>query len=69
MSLNQPQVDKLIDKAGNKYALSVLVAKRAKEISISRVDFFNEHRQAKPVSVAAQEFWDGIIKMPEDADK
>ncbi len=69
MSLNQPQVDKLIDKAGNKYALSVLVAKRAKEISISRADFFNEHRQAKPVSVASQEFWDGVIKMPESSDR
>ena len=65
MSLNQQTVDKLIDKAGNKYALSVLVAKRAKEISISRAEFFNEHRQVKPVSVASQEFYDGVIKLPD----
>ena len=65
MSLNQPPVDKLIDKAGNKYALSVLVAKSAKEISISRAEFFNEHRQVKPVSVASQEFYDGVIKLPD----
>ena len=64
MSLNTPSIDKLLGVAGNKYALSVLVAKRAKEISISRQDFFFENRQAKPVSVAAEELYSGIIKMP-----
>ena len=65
MSLNEPPVDKLIDKLGNKYALSVLVAKRAKEITISRADFFNENRRIKPVSVASSEFFDGVVKKPE----
>ncbi|MBP3630207.1 MAG: DNA-directed RNA polymerase subunit omega [Clostridia bacterium] len=65
MSLNEPPVDKLIDKLGNKYALSVLVAKRAKEISISRSEFFNENRRIKPVSVASSEFFDGVVKKPE----
>lgn len=65
MSLNEPPVDKLIDKLGNKYALSVLVAKRAKEISISRADFFSENRRIKPVSVASSEFFEGVVKRPE----
>ena len=64
MSLNVPSIDKLINLAGNKYALSVLVSKRAKEISVSRADFFFENRKAKPVSIAAEELYNGIIKMP-----
>lgn len=64
MSLNVPSIDSLIGIAGNKYALSVLVAKRAKEISISRADYFFENKKAKPVSVAAQELFEGTIKMP-----
>lgn len=64
MSLNSPSIDNLCRLAGNKYALSVLVAKRAKEISISRADFFFENRKAKPVSVAAEELFNGTIKAP-----
>lgn len=64
MSLNTPPVDKLIELAGNKYALSVLVSKRAKEISVSRAEYFNEHSNIRPVSVASEEFFKGIIKNP-----
>ena len=64
MSLNVPSIDSLTKLAGNKYALSVMVAKRAKEISVSRADFFFENRKAKPVSVAAEELYKGIIKTP-----
>ena len=64
MSLNTPTIDNLTKTAGNKYALSVLVAKRAKEIAISRADYFFENRKAKPVSVAAEELSMGIIKAP-----
>ena len=64
MSLNDPSIDNLLKKTGNKYALSVLVAKRAKELSISNAEFFFENRKVKPVSVAAKELNDGVIKMP-----
>lgn len=64
MSLNTPSIDNLTKTAGNKYALSVLVAKRAKEIAISRADYFFENRKAKPVTVAAEELFSGIIKAP-----
>lgn len=64
MSLNDPSIDNLLKKTGNKYALSVLVAKRAKELSISNAEFFFENKKVKPVSVAAQELNDGVIKMP-----
>ncbi len=64
MSLNTPSIDSLVKLTGNKYALSVLVAKRAKEISVSRADYFFENRKAKPVSVAAEELYEGIIKAP-----
>ena len=64
MSLNSPSIDNLVKLAGNKYALSVVVAKRAKEISISRADYFFENRKAKPVTVAAEELFDEKIKTP-----
>ena len=64
MSLNDPSIDSLLKKAGNKYALSVLVAKRAKELSVANADFFFENKKVKPVSVAAKELYEGIIKMP-----
>ena len=64
MSLNSPSIDNLTKIAGNKYALSVLVAKRAKEIATSRADYFFENRKAKPVSVSAEELYRGIIKAP-----
>lgn len=64
MSLNVPSIDNLTSVAGNKYALSVIVAKRAKEISISRADYFFENSKAKPVSVAAEELFNGTIKAP-----
>ena len=65
MSLNSPSIDNLSRLAGNKYALSVVVAKRAKEISISRADFFFENKKAKPVTVAAEELFNGVIKTPQ----
>lgn len=61
MALVDPPVDKLADKAGNKYALSVVIAKRAKELAVSRADFFNENRDQTPLSVAAKEFSNGQI--------
>lgn len=64
MSLNVPSIDNLTTIAGNKYALSVIVAKRAKEISISRADYFFENSKAKPVSVSAEELFEGKIKAP-----
>ncbi len=59
MSLNYPSIDKLVELTGNKYALSVLVAKKAKELAISRADYFSENRQRKPVTVAAEELFLG----------
>ena len=64
MSLNVPSIDNLTKIAGNKYALSVIVAKRAKELTISRADFFFENRKAKPVSVAAEELFEGKVRAP-----
>lgn len=63
MALIDPAIDKLISKAESKYALSVLIAKRAKEISVSRKEFFSENRDHTPISVAAKEFEQGKISL------
>lgn len=63
MALVDPSVDKLVLLSGSKYALSVLVAKRAKKLAVSRADYFNDNRAISPISVAAQEFVDGDIVM------
>lgn len=63
MALIEPPIDKLIDMSGSKYALSVLVSKRAKKLAVSRAEFFNENRDISPISVAAQEYYDGHIVM------
>ena len=63
MALIDPPIDKLISKAGSKYALSVLVSKRAKEISVSKKEFFDEHRDQTPITMAAMEFDQDKIKM------
>lgn len=63
MSLIDPPIDKLIEKANTKYELSVLISKRAKELSISKKEFFNENINTSPISFAAKEYYNGKIFM------
>ncbi len=63
--MNQPPIDELADKTkGNKYILSILVSKRAKEIETTRR---NELATAdkKAISLALDEVYEGKI-VPSD---
>lgn len=57
--ITNPPIDKLSEKANNKYALCCVVAKRAKDLNKSEDLPQNE----KPISFAAKEFNDGVTEI------
>lgn len=59
--MNEPPIDKLAEKTGgNKYILSILASKRAKEIEATRRDELAT-ADKKAISIALQEIYDGKI--------
>lgn len=66
--IHKPPIDELAEKIGSKYELCVVVSKRARQImeqaqnqgSIENVD------ASKPLSVAAQEIYDGKLVSTND---
>lgn len=58
--MNEPPIDELTKIAGNKYVLTVLAAKRAKEIETTRRDELKASEK-KSISVALDEIYDGEI--------
>ncbi len=60
MSWLNPPIEKVIDKAGNKYILCTLVSKRAKELLLDKPEFFKEHQKVKPIEYASKEFHEGL---------
>ena len=54
--ITKPPIDELTAKAGDKYALCCVVAKRAKELNNST----ELPQNIKPISYAANEFDEGI---------
>ena len=59
--LIDPPIDKLIEKSECRYALTCVVAKRARELLVQEKDKFGKDG-VKPVSVAAQEVYEGKVK-------
>lgn len=60
--ITKPSIDKLVELAGNKYALCCAVAKRAKELNeMQKRDELSA--KEKTISYAAQEFVDGRTRM------
>ena len=59
--VNKPSIDKLTVKAGDKYTLCCVVAKRAKELAVNPAE---EMEGKKPITFAAEEFDQGatVIK-------
>lgn len=63
--ITRPPIDEVAQKAGNKYLLCTIVAKRAKELNIMQ----NQDEIAtnvKTISYAAEELDDGKIKVVKD---
>ena len=61
MSWLEPPIEKVIDEAGNKYILCSLISKRAKELLLSRQEFFKAHQRVKPIEYASKEFYKGYF--------
>ena len=57
--ITKPPIDELTEKAGDKYALCCVVAKRAKELNNSP----ELPQSIKPITYAAEEFSDGITEI------
>lgn len=59
--MNKPPIDELVKKTdGNKYKLSVIVAKRAKELE-KRIPAELEKSDKKAISIAMEEVYEGKI--------
>ena len=56
MAWIKPPIEEIIQKAGNRYALVTVVAKRAKELVVERPDFFRDNQKVKPIELASREF-------------
>ena len=61
MSWLEPPIEKVIDEAGNKYILCSLISKRAKELLLSRQEFFKANQRVKPIEYASKEFYKGYF--------
>ncbi len=57
--ITKPPIDELTKKAGDKYALCCVIAKRAKELNNST----ELPQNVKPISYAADEFDEGITEI------
>ncbi|MBQ8468854.1 MAG: DNA-directed RNA polymerase subunit omega [Clostridia bacterium] len=68
MAWINPPIEEVIKKAGNRYALVTVVAKRAKELVVERPEFFRDNQKVKPIELASREFYQGVytIKHPEN---
>lgn len=58
--MNKPPIDELVKKTGNKYVLSILAAKRAKEIEATRREELAT-ADRKAISIALDEIYNGEI--------
>ncbi len=63
-----PPIDKLGDKVGNKYALSVLTSKRARQLEQGAAPLISEEKakNEKSIGIAAIEIYEDKIKPSEE---
>ena len=59
MAMINPPIEKLIDKAGSRYALVTVISKRAKELLLEKADYFKANQKVKPIEFASEEFHAG----------
>lgn len=67
MAWINPPIEEIIKKAGNRYALVTVVAKRAKELVVERPEFFKENQRVKPIELASREFYQGVYEVKREA--
>ena len=61
--INNPPIDEMAEKIGSKYALCVIVSKRARELlaNSGNPSGFEMPDKQKPLSAAAQEVYSGKV--------
>ena len=66
--INQPPVDKMIEKTGSRYGLCVVAAKRARQlINKAAADGMTElPNNEKPLNIACNEIMEGILTVSAD---
>ena len=57
--VNKPSIDKLTEKAGDKYTLCCVIAKRAKQLNNNQ----DNPKNFKAISTSAHEFFDGETEL------
>lgn len=67
--LNQPPVEKLTEKVGDKYKLSVLVSKRAREIQKRNIAEEIQVPELTEITEAAYEVYNGKVVAEENDNK
>lgn len=60
--MDKPPIDELRKKVGNKYLLTCLISKRAKELSNIYFAGEPEEKDPKVIAIAANEVFDGKVK-------
>jgi len=61
-----PPIDKLANKCGNRYALSVITAKRARQIKQGATPLVKTSEDEKCISIAAHEIYEDKIIASEE---
>lgn len=66
--IHKPPIDELAEKVGSKYALCVITSKRARQImeQTQNQGLTELPNNEKPLSVAAQELYDGKLVATND---
>ena len=64
-----PPVDKLVEKTGSRYALCIVVAKRARQLVDGSEPLIDNIKIDKPVSIAVNELYQGKIKIIENENQ
>ena len=61
--INEPSIDAMAEKIGSKYALCVVVSKRARELlaNVGNPSGFEMPDKEKPLSAAAREVYNGKV--------
>jgi len=63
----KPSINELLDIAGSRYSLVIAASKRARQI-IDGAEPMTDGYSLKPVSIATQEIYEGIIECVEAVD-
>ena len=62
LKMMEPPIDQLIEKVGNKFLLTCLIAKRAKDLSNQYFAGEPQDKDPKVIAIAADEVMNGTVR-------